>query len=76
MNHLCHIVDWDAVLFRVGGWHSYHRGFDWEKFPGSRRLKDNFLTLPIHQNSDKNHMPYIAECIKLIAKRNADYHSR
>lgn len=51
----------------VGGWPSYHRGFDWEGFPEAVNLKNNLLTLPIHQNLEIHHMEHIAACVKVTA---------
>ncbi|MGA2531521.1 MAG: aminotransferase class V-fold PLP-dependent enzyme [Candidatus Aminicenantales bacterium] len=60
----------------VGGWPSYHRGFDWREFPEARHLKNDLLTLPVHQGLDLHHMDYIAQCVKSIAEDNDYYHSR
>ena len=49
-------------------WAGYHRGFDWGEFPEARMLKNNLLTLPIHQDLDIYHMEYIAECVKFIGR--------
>ena len=48
-------------------WAGYHRGFDWDEYPEACNLKDNLLTLPVHQDLDINHMEYIAGCVKQIA---------
>ena len=63
-----------GILF--GGWPSYHRGFDWKDFPEARHLKNDLLTLPVHQDLDLLHMDYIAQCVKSIAEDNDHYHSR
>ena len=52
----------------VLGWPGYYPGFDWDEFPEACKLKDNLLTLPVHQNLDISHMEYIAECVKRIAE--------
>lgn len=59
----------------VGGWPSYHRGFDWKMFPEARILKNNLLTLPVHQKLGPGHMQYIAECVKSIGRDYGHYHS-
>lgn len=53
----------------VGGWPSYHRGFDWKEFQESIDLKNNLLTLPVHQNLSIGHMEYVAECVRRISDR-------
>ena len=59
----------------VGGWPSYHRGFDWKTFPEARHLKNDLLTLPVHQDLDLDQMDYIAQCFRSIAEHNDNYHS-
>ncbi len=60
----------------VGGWPSYHRGFDWKDFPEARHLKNYLLTLPVHQGLELHHMAYIAECVQSIAKDHGYHYSR
>ena len=60
----------------VGGWPSYHRGFDWKDFPEARHLKNDLLTLPVHQGLELRHMEYIAECVQLVAEDHGHYHGR
>jgi perosamine synthetase len=60
----------------VGGWPSYHRGFNWEEFPETRHLKNDLLTLPVHQGLSVDHIEYIAECVKTIAEKNVNSNSR
>jgi dTDP-4-amino-4,6-dideoxygalactose transaminase len=61
----------------VGGWPSYHRGFNWKEYPEARYLKNNLLTLPVHQSLDLHQMDYIAECVKSVAnEENGHYYSR
>ena len=74
-NRWCNALEEDKGIL-VGGFPSYHRSFDWKEFPEARHLKNNLLTLPVHQNLDVHHMEYIAECVKLIAEDNGNYHSR
>ena len=64
-NHWADQLEARGIL--VGGWPSYHRGFDWKEFPEARHLKNDLLTLPVHQDLDARHMEYIAKCVKLIA---------
>lgn len=73
-NRCCNALEDKGIL--VGGWPSYHRGFDWKEFPEARHLKNDLLTLPVHQSLDVQHMEYIAECVKSIAEKNDNYHSR
>lgn len=51
----------------VLGWPGYYPGFDWDEYPEACNLKDNLLTLPVHQYLDINHIEYIAGCVKQIA---------
>ena len=73
-NHWYEALEERGIL--VGGWPSYHRGFDWKEYPEARHLKNDLLTLPVHQDLDDHHMEYIAKCVKLIAGKNGHYHSR
>lgn len=69
----------DALGYKgilVGGWPSYHRGFDWREYPEARHLKNDLLTLPVHQDLDLHQMDYIAQCVKSIAEDNDHHHSR
>jgi dTDP-4-amino-4,6-dideoxygalactose transaminase len=65
---------WDKALSDKGilvlGWPGYYPGFNWEEFPEACNLKDNLLTLPVHQNLDIYHMEHIAGCVKDIAEKN------
>lgn len=65
-NFWCNSLEDKGIL--VGGWPSYHRGFDWTQYPEARRLKNDLITLPIHQNLDVPHMEYIAECVESVAE--------
>jgi len=60
----------------VGGWPSYHRGFSWKDFPEARHLKNDLLTLPLHQGLALHQMAYIAECVQSIAKDHGHHYSR
>ncbi len=60
----------------VGGWPSYHCGFNWNDFPEARHLKNDLLTLPVHQELEIHHMEYIAECVYSIAESHGHHHSR
>ena len=63
----CKALDAHGILVPEW-WAGYHRGFDWEEFPEARMLKNNLLTLPIHQDLDIYHMEYIAEYVRLIGR--------
>lgn len=52
----------------VQGWPGYYPGLNWDDFPEACNLKDNLLTLPVHQDLDIHHMEYIAECVKAIGE--------
>lgn len=43
-------------------WAGFHQGgIDWSQFPEARELKQQMLTLPIHQNLDDEHLTYVAK---------------
>jgi dTDP-4-amino-4,6-dideoxygalactose transaminase len=52
-------------------WEGYHRGLDWRNFPEARHLKDNVLTLPIHQRLGPKHIEYIARILRQLVKELA-----
>ena len=54
----------------VLGWPGYYPGFDWNEFPEACNLKDNLMTLPVHQNLDTFHMEHIVKSVKSIAEEN------
>jgi len=60
----------------VGGWPSYHRGFNWEEFPEARHLKNDLVTLPVHQYLHPNHMEYISQCVQSMAEHDDHHHIR
>lgn len=51
------------------GWPGYYPGLNWDEFPEACHLKDNLMTLPVHQNLDTKQMEYIAGCVKQIAAK-------
>lgn len=51
----------------VQGWPGYYPGFNWDGFPEACNLKDNLLTLPVHQFLEMRHMAHIAESVKAVA---------
>jgi len=63
---------WHEALSDKGilvlGWPGYYPGFDWDEFPEACNLKDNLMTLPVHQDLDTNQMEYIASCVIQIAE--------
>jgi len=65
---------WYRALSNKGimilGWPGYYPGFNWDEYPEACHLKDNLMTLPIHQNLDLFHMEYMVDCIKMIAEGN------
>lgn len=74
-NRWCKALNANGIL-AYEWWAGYHKGFDWGEFSESRTLKNNLLTLPIHQSLDIYHMKHIANCVKFIAEGNGNYHSR
>ncbi len=65
-NLWCETLSDKGIL--VQGWPGYYPGVDWERFPEACDLKDNLLTLPVHQNLDVHQMEYIVSCVKSLAK--------
>ena len=65
-NRWCNALEDKGIP--VGGWPSYHRGFDLKEFPEACHLKNDLLTLPVNQSLDVHHMEYIAKCVMLTAK--------
>ncbi|MCG6538011.1 MAG: DegT/DnrJ/EryC1/StrS family aminotransferase, partial [Syntrophales bacterium LBB04] len=50
-------------------WAGFHRnGIDWSHFPDACWLKQNMLTLPIHQDLDPRHLEYIAETTEHVLR--------
>ncbi len=49
-------------------WEGYHRNFDWGEFPDARFLKDQVISLPIHQLLETRHMDYIAKSMKRLLR--------
>ena len=66
-NHWCNALNANGIQ-AYEWWAGYHRGFDWEEFPEACTLKNNLLTLPVHQDLDIHQMEYIAGCVKKIAE--------
>lgn len=52
----------------VQGWPGYYPGLDWDACPGACFLKDELLTLPVHQGLTEAHMQYIADAVRAAAK--------
>jgi len=48
-------------------WGGFHQRLDWDNHPEARDLKNQVLTLPIHQGLDERHMAYMAQCLREIA---------
>ena len=48
-------------------WEGYHRRLDWDGFPDAVYLKDNLLTLPVHQRFGPRHVAYIAASAREVA---------
>jgi len=47
---------------QVQGWPGYYPGMPWGDYPDACALKDNLLTLPVHQDLSLAQMDYIAQC--------------
>jgi len=52
----------------VQGWPGYYPGMPWDDYPDACALKDNLITLPVHQDLSLEQMDYIAECANLLAR--------
>lgn len=52
-------------------WKGYHRELPWKDFPESCYLKNNLLTLPIHQDLSQGEIQYVAHMfMNLVSKNN------
>jgi dTDP-4-amino-4,6-dideoxygalactose transaminase len=50
-------------------WAGFHRdGIDWSQFPEACWLKDNLLTLPVHQGLDDRHLTYVSETVAQVLR--------
>ena len=52
----------------IQGWPGYYPGLAWDAYPDACFLKDNLLTLPVHQGLTLAHMEYIAGSVREIAR--------
>lgn len=57
----------------VQGWPGYYPGLNWDDYPEACYLKDNLLTLPVHQYLDIRHMRHIRTCVEVISRRILSY---
>jgi dTDP-4-amino-4,6-dideoxygalactose transaminase len=48
-------------------WAGYHRSLSWKEFDDSRFLKDNLLTLPLHQDLEEDEVQFIADEMLAVA---------
>ena len=53
----------------VQGWPGYYPGFNWDDYPEACNLKDNLLTVPVHQYLETRHLKHIHICAEAIARR-------
>jgi len=67
-KHWCEALESKGIL--VFGWPGYYPGFNWDEFPETCNLKDNLLTLPVHQDLDIHRMEYIVSCIKYLSEKS------
>ena len=58
----------EARRILVQGWPGYYPGFDWAAYPGACHLKDELLTLPVHQGLTPAHVDYVAESVRAVAR--------
>ena len=52
----------------VAWWKGYHKGLQWDEFPEARLLKDNILTLPVHQDLSDEDVDYIGKSFLRLVK--------
>jgi dTDP-4-amino-4,6-dideoxygalactose transaminase len=48
-------------------WAGYHRALPWKEFDDARFLKDNLLTLPLHQDLEEDEVQFIADEMLAVA---------
>jgi dTDP-4-amino-4,6-dideoxygalactose transaminase len=65
-SYWCSQLEDSGIL--IQGWPGYYPGFDWDAYPQACHLKDNLLTLPVHQDLTPAHMEFIAKCVKRVAR--------
>jgi perosamine synthetase len=52
-------------------WAGFHRNsIDWSQFPEACWLKQNMLTLPVHQGMDDRHLKYVAETAAQVLRHS------
>lgn len=61
MNGLC--------IATIEWWAGYHPDFPWDEYPSTCFLKNNLLTLPLHQQLDKEHITFIAQSLVDVIER-------
>lgn len=53
----------------VQGFRGYYPGLNWDDYPEACNLKDNILTVPVHQYMKTRHLEHIHMCVEAIARR-------
>lgn len=53
-------------IMAIPWWAGCHPSVDLNAFPEARYLKNNLVTLPIHQDMDLKHIEYIVNCMKKL----------
>jgi hypothetical protein len=51
----------------VAWWKGYHKGVQWDEFQEARFLKDNVLTVPVHQDLNEDDIDYIGRNLMRLA---------
>jgi perosamine synthetase len=54
----------------VQGWPGYYPGMPWDEYPDACELKDDLLTLPVHQDLGLAQMDYIARCANRLGRES------
>lgn len=66
-NQVCADLNYKGID-AIPWWAGYHQGLSWKEFDDARFLKDNLLTLPVHQDLEFNEVEFIAESLLAAAQ--------
>ena len=52
----------------IGWWAGYHQALPWVDFPEACDLKDQVVSLPVHQDLSLDHTGHVSDCVRQIAQ--------
>lgn len=59
---------YERNVYSDAWWNGYHKAIDWDNYPDACYLKENILTLPIHEGLDDQDIVSIAENLIALMK--------